>query len=357
VTTHLAARSLVAIALLVVAPVVTAWLVTKDAARSLSQLTPGPVAVTALVTETSLTRSTRVEISQPILPGPAVYGSGASGTITAVHVAIGDTVSAYDEIVSIDGITIRAWTSDLVLYRDLSSGARGDDVRAVQEFLGRVLGRTIPADGIFGTTTREAVVEYERSIGIQQPSGSVMHSWFVRVPEGLRVGELAVHLGRPAPGPADVLLRGAPTYGDLTIRPLSGPETVFAEGTYEFISTGRTVALHHDASGWHASDPEEFGALFATTDPELKSRTIEGRLREAHPGIGTAVPPSALVTQDGSTFCVVPATEPWKSLRVTPVTVGPNGEAIVADQVDHFPSRHVLVNPGEIAPDLPCPSS
>lgn len=350
-------RALAVIVLLVGAPIVVAWLLTKDAAHSLGQLTPEPVPVTALVTEAPLARSVRVEISQEVLPGAEVYGSGAAGTITAVHVAVNDVVAAGDKLVSVDGFPIRAWTSDVVLYRDLSSGARGDDVAAVQELLGTLLGRAVPTDGIFGMRTREAVEEYERSIGVLRPTGTILRSWFAQAPEGLIVSETPVRPGRPAPGPTDVMLRGKPTYGGLTVRVLAGPETAFVEGTYELNSAGRAVLLDRDATGWRATDPREFDALFTTPVPELTSRTIEGQLREASPGIGTAIPPSALFTQDGSAFCVIPATEPWTSLPVTPVSTSPDGAAILAEPLDHFENPSVLVNPGEIAPDVPCRSS
>jgi peptidoglycan hydrolase-like protein with peptidoglycan-binding domain len=89
-------------------------------------------------------------------------------------------------------------------YRDLSVGARGDDVRQLDRGLAALgFGRASPVDAAFDAATAEAVRGWQRSLGLR-PTGRVELGRVVFLPERARIGSHAVREGQPLTDGAEV---------------------------------------------------------------------------------------------------------------------------------------------------------
>jgi peptidoglycan hydrolase-like protein with peptidoglycan-binding domain len=124
--------------------------------------------------------------------------ASASGLVTAVSIAPGDRIASGTRLVSVDDVPILAYLAPAPLYRDLSTGDRGPDVRNVQQFLakaGFAPGRT---DGVFSTSTFQAVKRFEKAHGLQL-DGVIHRDELAWAPPGLTaVGSVAVQVGERA---------------------------------------------------------------------------------------------------------------------------------------------------------------
>lgn len=89
---------------------------------------------------------------------PGAVVTSRAGVVTASTCAAGGALRSGAEVVRIDGVPVLALASTTPLWRDLSEGDRGDDVRGVQQELAR-LGSRIAVDGVVGPATVRAVRE------------------------------------------------------------------------------------------------------------------------------------------------------------------------------------------------------
>ncbi|KZM33566.1 peptidoglycan-binding protein [Oerskovia enterophila] len=100
----------------------------------------------------------------------APLGTGAAtGTVTSLEVAEGDTVAAGDVLYTVDLRPVVVMSGTVPAFRDLAEGAEGADVRQLQEFLrdaGYLEVRT--PDGEFGVATTTAVKTWQKRAGVEQ---------------------------------------------------------------------------------------------------------------------------------------------------------------------------------------------
>ncbi|WP_308535447.1 peptidoglycan-binding domain-containing protein [uncultured Mobiluncus sp.] len=140
----------------------------NEAAIENSRITP---VVTAKV-EKKTFDLTPVEIEGTASTG-ASENVAATGTVTALNVAGGDTVNSGQVVGRVDGNPVIVLNMPFKLYRDINTGDAGDDVREVQralQALGLYHGRV---DGSYGWTTSQAVnLLYSRN-AIRPPQAAV----------------------------------------------------------------------------------------------------------------------------------------------------------------------------------------
>ncbi|SDS57878.1 Putative peptidoglycan binding domain-containing protein [Streptomyces sp. TLI_053] len=115
-----------------------------------------------LVTRGKVTAASTTDISVP-------SGGGAPGTrplVTKVKVKAGDQLSHGKVLFEMSGRPVFTLAGALPAYRDLQTGAKGEDVAQLQNALARAGHRTSPdASGTFGAGTERAVTAFYKSIG------------------------------------------------------------------------------------------------------------------------------------------------------------------------------------------------
>ncbi len=100
---------------------------------------------------------------------PAPGGEGVRAVVTASPVAAGDRVAPGAVLVEVSGRPVIGWELPFPMYRDLRGGARGPDVRAVQQALLAAGHYSGAVDGVYGPATALAVVALYRAAGAEPP--------------------------------------------------------------------------------------------------------------------------------------------------------------------------------------------
>lgn len=120
---------------------------------------------TVVVTEVTVGRSVPMAVSAVWERAPFGVGA-ASGTVTTLDVVDADLVQAGQVLFTVDLRPVVAAVGEVPAFRDLAAGARGVDVKQVQQFLtgeGHFRGE---ANGHFGPATAGAVRAWQRSLGV-----------------------------------------------------------------------------------------------------------------------------------------------------------------------------------------------
>jgi hypothetical protein len=91
------------------------------------------------------------------LEADGIFGPLTEGTISNFQTRKGLTSN---------GIVDPGTWTELIRYHMISSGAKGDDVRAVQYLLANVHGLAVKVDGIFGPATDSALRDFQASHGL-----------------------------------------------------------------------------------------------------------------------------------------------------------------------------------------------
>lgn len=99
---------------------------------------------------------------------PSAFPDG--GVVTAAPVARGTLVRSPDVVSVINGSPVFAMAGSFPLYRDLTAGVTGPDVRQVQDAL-QAAGLPIPERelGTFGPSTQKAIAALYRNAGFEAP--------------------------------------------------------------------------------------------------------------------------------------------------------------------------------------------
>lgn len=88
----------------------------------------------------------------------------SSGRITSFSCLAGDSILSGKTNLSINGQAILNLSTSVPLWRDISLGARGDDIASLQIELAR-LGYNLESDGIVGSSTLTAVTDLFHELG------------------------------------------------------------------------------------------------------------------------------------------------------------------------------------------------
>lgn len=108
-----------------------------------------------------------------IAPQAGAGGEGGAPVVSRVPMKAGDSIRPGQVLVEISGRPVFALEGKVPAYRDLKPGARGQDVRQLQEALGK-LGFPAGSDerGAFGPGTKKALRDFYASIGYEPPSAT-----------------------------------------------------------------------------------------------------------------------------------------------------------------------------------------
>lgn len=154
---------------------------------------------TAPVTKGDLTDS-------KVFAGTLGYGAptgvpgAASGTVTWLPEP-GQVVEQDQPLYAVDERPVRAMYGTTPLWRTLEYGAKGADVRQLNEDLA-ALGYDVSVDEVFGKRTLAAVKRWQQDRGFQR-TGTITANDVVFVDGAVRVDSVVAKLGQPAAG--DVL--------------------------------------------------------------------------------------------------------------------------------------------------------
>lgn len=265
----------------------------------------GPVVVTSRVVEASVGQALgyNVTVRQPV----EVLGTNLlSGVVTSVSPGVlGQGGVAY----TVAGVPVRVVAGSVPFYRDLGPGARGEDVRQVQQVVADG-GYGVAVDGVWGARTTAAVRAWQQDTGVEV-TGMVRLGTLVavpRVPLTVAVGEQVRPGALLAGGEAGVVAHvGEPEFVIAVTEeqaarvPVDASVTAtFGEYVWDAVITGSQVRengvvdLVLAAPGGGVVCGAQCGVL-----PAAESTTLTGRVQVVPDVTGPAVPVAAVRTDDG----------------------------------------------------------
>lgn len=277
---------------------------------------PGYTLVTA--EQGTVGQSVRLNASAQWSP-ETVVANQAAGTITSIELDSGAEVKAGEGVYTVDLRPVVVAEGVVPAFRDLGSGAEGEDVTQLQELLlaaGYELGE---ADGRFGAVVEWAVRAWQRELGVE-PDGVVRRGDIVFVP-GLPA-RLAID---PELAVGSSLGGGEPAVQVLPDRPRF--TITLPEGQARLVSPGMAVEIpRDDGEPWRAEitdvrQPAEEGgapvAVLAGVDgtpvcrgdcdqvPVEREVLLPSLIRVVPERSGVTVPAAALVTTAAGQTAVV----------------------------------------------------
>ncbi|MDO3705478.1 peptidoglycan-binding protein [Micromonospora sp. C28SCA-DRY-2] len=197
----------------------------------------GPAA-TAPITRQTLVRSVA-------LAGELGYGAAtpltslAAGTVTWLP-ETGATVRRGEALLRADEQPVVLLYGALPMYRPLTTGVRGSDVRQFERNLAALGYRGFTVDDIFSTSTADAVKRWQKDLGIPQ-TGTVDRERVIYAPGALRISQRLVPVGASATGTVLAYTGGTRV---VTVSASAGEATWAKKGTKVTVTlpTGASVA-------------------------------------------------------------------------------------------------------------------
>lgn len=170
------------------------WWVSGFVGAASEQEDDEPVRVLAEVERRTLEESvvTRGTVGFPRIGSIEI---GASGRVTGMSVSGGDTLNSNQRLMTLDGRPVVAVMGVAPFWRDLSSGARGDDVAALQMFLADLDLLAFEPDGRFGSLTEQALETWQEEHGMRDPDGVLKMGDTVVGEWPARIGQVQVEEG------------------------------------------------------------------------------------------------------------------------------------------------------------------
>lgn len=331
-----------ALGAMTVAPVLLAiGLMWTASARELQRNEPAPLLLP--LAERDVYFDAMASARGKISPPNSGRSHGAPGTVTQLHLKVGDTVSTGIRIARVGDRHIVAYRSDQAFHRPLSLGDRGWDVELLQLLLPELGGGRVGVTGRYDRATRAAVMEVERLGGTVAPSGRFDPLWFMRIPQGeFTVARVLLDIGTPYPAAGSVIVESLASLESVAIEAASftGPD-----GDYTFAVEGLSLPLVRRGNGWQINEPARWQELLVA-----RQGAASGSVRLTKPEQAITLPPSSIVTGREGELCVL--TPDLVAHRIEVVTQDID---VVAITTELSPGREVVVNPGAIAPGSPCP--
>ncbi|MDR0593443.1 MAG: peptidoglycan-binding protein [Bifidobacteriaceae bacterium] len=272
----------------------------------------------ATIQEVSFDNNRAAEIEATIVEGYAVLSPGGGSMVTAVSVAVGDTVRAGAQLYSVDGVAVWAVAGVTPLYRALGPGDKGGDVETLQAFLNAYFADDrLAVTGKVDADTGRAIREWQDNTGME-PDGTVDPGQFALIGGEFVAREVSVAVGMPAPALGTVVVAGADRLGSLRV---TASEDVTA-GEYMFVASGEQLRVQLDGGEWTAANHDEALAFVLAFDAAssgdgsqpgggtgvgagdgVRDVVVEGRLALATPINVAGLPPAALVSGSEGGAC------------------------------------------------------
>lgn len=193
------------LASMVLAVVLTVWAIDNSIEPPADPLESAPAPI-YVVKEGTVGR-TLPFVAQATWETTPLARNAAAGVVTEIDVAPGETVDAGDILFRVDNRPVVVGLGATPAYRDFSQGASGPDVAQLQRLLRRLGLYRAPVDGRFGPSTRTAVQEWQRAIGVADDGdvriGDIV--WIESLPSAVALGD-QVSLGNRLNGGEDAVL-------------------------------------------------------------------------------------------------------------------------------------------------------
>ena len=293
---------------------VVAFVILLPASRALessSLASPGPTVVTVGSRLDKSSQGVDTVISRS---PPASVRSAVSGLVTSVQIKVGDQIGNGTPLFSVNGASVIAFTEPMPLYRDLTSGSKGQDVRDVTLFLADLgfIPNTYDSKGTFGRVLTDAVSAFERKNGIV-PDGIFHASSVAWIPTDVRkVSAIKIATGDSVAVGAEVIqgpsnavgLRFLMTSSDSDIPKFpDGPISMTVGSSHiEFGSLEPTETERQSLFDFLTTAESQGSATAEQTD---NSVTFHGAvLSIANPKTVGTVPSSALFSSKNGTACL-----------------------------------------------------
>ncbi len=184
---------------LILAAAVAAWWLRPWEALTVEAAPAEPV--TAAVEHATLT--SQVRLNAQLSYGDAAPLPAAGGTITALPAA-GTTVQTGQRVYEADGRPVVLFRGARPFWRELSvDQAEGEDVRQLQQNLADLGFYSGDVDGGFGWLTRQAVRDWQKSLGAAQTGVFSPFDVVVADAPGIRIAQVTARLGDAGTSPAN----------------------------------------------------------------------------------------------------------------------------------------------------------
>lgn len=272
--------------------------------------TPVPV-TSAPVTPESFADPRTVPVRLAVAADQPIASTRA-GRLTQALCRADRPIRSGQVVARIDDRPVLGFATGLPLYRNLTSGSKGRDVRAVQRELRR-LGHRVSVDGSYRAGTRAAVRSMQRKAGIAKPDGRLTLNSLVWLPAA------QVTPAKCDARKGDRLNAGSSLFtvaGRLTSVSFTRPDGL--------VPGARTLSLYgveaKAGRGARVADRKFLDAVAATPDYQAfvldgKKAEVTATLQLRTPVNASKVPPGAVFGLNGSTGCV------QSGDRAIPVTI------------------------------------
>ena len=293
--------------------------------------------------------SVRVALAEPTVITSPFHG----GVVTASYVSIDDEIAHGNRVLQIDGIDRLAIESSIPFWRDLSLGATGEDVAALQAFLLEKgvldLGGEEP-DGVYGPPTAAAVRQFSLELGYRSSTPDTRSDWFLWIPEPFVVSDIQFSLGSPPSPVGTTILSSTQSVVDVKIFGPDGQPVLRDDELRRTLLLGDVELDAVVVDGMIVIDaPELLDA--ALLDDQL---TAQGTLFLQTPVRLVTVPASAVLTGVSGTTCVLVGESRDRIMDRAVEVISSSGNQAELGAGAISESEPVIVNPRAALPGAAC---
>jgi hypothetical protein len=302
-------------------------------------------------TSRTITDERQVRIMATAIPGPEVAAGPARGTITAVGVAPGDTLTDGAVLFQVDGIDRIGFASSIPFYRPISPGTEGPDVAELHRLLLlKGLVEELPDDPETASfATGQAIADFAESLGAGRTT-TFDPGWAVFLPApDLAAATVSLKVGQPAPSQGAVIITTPGTVTSARLASGNQEPLNFAPGVeYIAIVHGEEFAIDTATQSIAEADLPRL-----RSPKETERDGIPALTRRKTPPQALAVPSSAVMTNEQGTLCLwLPDGKEYRAVTVT-VAGARGGVTNIASGLEA--SQQVLSNPAQVLDEPQCP--
>lgn len=302
-------------------------------------------------TPRTITDERQVRIMATALPGPEVAAGPARGTITAVGVAPGDTLTDGAVLFQVDGIDRVGFASSIPFYRPISPGTEGPDVVELHRLLVlKGLVEELPhGPGTATFATGQAIADFAESLGAGRTT-TFDPGWVVFFPApDLAAATVSLKVGQPAPSQGAVIITTPGTVTSARLASGNQEPLNFAPGVeYIAIVDGEELTVETATQSIAGTDLPRLRA-----PGETERDGIPALIRRRTPLQALAIPSSSVMTNPAGTLCVWLAE--GGAYRAAAVTIAGARGGVTNVASGIAAQDEVLTNPAQVIEAPQCP--
>jgi len=294
----------------------------------------------------------------------------SQGVIDRILVKKGDTVELGRQLLSVNGKPLYAIKGDSPIYRQITSGDTGDDVKWVQQSL-KDMGYSNTVDGDYGSGTISALNDFQDEKGLTEiskvgpdtfqafPLPLVVMDVAVKQGDSVSLGTVAMTLANPSDlqivvevNEIDIPKLKLDQAVDITVDALPGVELA---GKVASISPGLVESQSSSTGQSSSSGSSQSGVVtypvtiqLTKSDPQLKAgMKVNADIIIAEKTNVLTIPASALRTRGDQKFVMVPGSDGQP--RAVPVEVGVKSDSMAEVVSGLNEGQQVVVGTGNLA--------